>query len=360
MLTGIAPIEARVLGGARAARWHEGVRKPSAAGYLSNMVATAPRGLELRAASLFDVDPELGELVDARHLAAARQRAIVAVAELPAGAWSPEVLDRVPGRPFAIMVVEGLVLRELLLAGSTATELLGPGDIVDHRAAEDALLPAEARWSVPEAARIAILDDRLLAILRPWPGVGRILLDRLARRELRLSTHRAIAQLPRVDERLLAFFGHLAERWGRVGAPGVIVPMQLTHETLGRLIGARRPTVSLALKEMAANHLLERRNDGSWLLRYEALERLGAETAIPQGWQPAEAHPIGTPEGMPEASNERFTGALSREDIQALRTRVDRLREQHARRMSRCAAVLERSRTTRLALRRSRDGGYVP
>src|SRR3569623_1331628 len=80
----------------------------------------------------------------------------------------------------------------------------------------------------PEAARVAGLDDRLLAILRTWPGVGRILLDRAARRELRLTTHRAIAQLPRVDQRLLAYFGHLAERWGRVGAAGVIVPMQLT------------------------------------------------------------------------------------------------------------------------------------
>jgi CRP-like cAMP-binding protein len=314
------------------------------------MAATSPRGLDLRAASLFDIDPELGELVDARHLAAARQRAIVATAELASGTWSPERLEHVSGRPFAIMVVEGLVVRELLLAGSTATELLGPGDIVDHRGAEDALLPAEARWSVPEAARIAILDDRLLAILRPWPGVGRILLDRLARRELRLSTHRAIAQLPRVDERLLAFFGHLAERWGRVAAAGVIVPMQLTHETLGRLIGARRPTVSLALKEMAADRLLERRNDGSWLLRYEALERLGAETRIPQGWQPADAHPVATPETAGNGAPQQRARTLSADDVKALGDRVAHLREQHERRMSRCAAALERSRSNRLAL----------
>jgi CRP/FNR family cyclic AMP-dependent transcriptional regulator len=115
------------------------------------------------------------------------------------------------------MVVDGVVLRELLLAGSTATELLGPGDIVDHAAPGETLLPTEARWSAPEAARVVILDDRLSAILRTWPGVGRILLRRAARREIRLSTHRAIAQLPRVDQRLLAFFGHLAERWGAGG-----------------------------------------------------------------------------------------------------------------------------------------------
>jgi CRP-like cAMP-binding protein len=321
------------------------------------MAAISPRPLELRAASLFDLDPELGELVDPRHLPAARPRAIVAVADLPSGPWSPARLEHAGSRPFGLMVVEGIVLRELLLAGSTATELLGPGDIVDHRSAEDALLPIGARWSVPEAARIAILDDRLLAILRPWPAVGRVLLDRATRREARLSTHRAIAQLPRVDERLLAFFAHLAERWGRVAASGVVVPMQLTHETLGRLIGARRPTVSLSLRDMAADGLLERRNDGSWLLHYEAFARLGAEDAIPRGWQPADARPLAPAVG--DASHAAVAArvprpAMSAEDVQALRARVDSLREQHARRMSRCATVIERSRSTRLILRDER------
>jgi CRP/FNR family transcriptional regulator, cyclic AMP receptor protein len=317
---------------------------------------TSPRPLELRAASLFDLDAEIADLVDARP-AAARPRAIVPVADLPAGPWSPVSLAHASGRPFALMVVEGLVLRELLLAGSTATELLGPGDIVDHRSAEDALLPCETAWSVPEAARVAVLDDRLLAVLRPWPAVGRILLDRAARRELRLSTHRAIAQLPRVDERLLAFFGHLAERWGRVAAAGVVVPMQLTHETLGRLIGARRPTVSLALKDLSGGGLLERRNDGSWLLRYEAFERLGADAAIPAGWQPAEARPLAGPapgEDRGEPRDRRAT--LSPEDVKALSVRVERLREQHTSRMTRSAMVLERSRTTRRAVAGERNG----
>jgi hypothetical protein len=227
--------------------------------------------------------------------------------------------------------------------------------MVDHRDAEDALLPVTVRWSVPEAARVAILDDRLLAILRPWPAVGRILLDRAARRELRLSTHRAIAQLPRVDERLLAFFGHLAERWGRVGAAGVIVPMQLTHETLGRLIGARRPTVSLALKDMAGSRLLERRGDGTWLLRYEAFERLGGGAAIPAGWQPAEARPVPPPPDAAYAEAVRRPPRLTVDDVRVLSARVDRLREQHSARMSRCATLLERSRTMRRELRRDRQ-----
>src|SRR3954452_8543025 len=215
------------------------------------MALAGPSPLGLKAASLFDIDPELAERLDARQRNEARGHAIVAVADLPAGPWSPEPLLRASARPFALMVVDGMLLRELLLAGSTATELLGPCDIFAAGPPDDALLPTDARWSVPQAARIAVLDDRLLQVLRVWPSVGRVLLDRAARRESRLSTHRAIAQLPRVDQRLLAFFAHLAERWGRVAASGVVVPLHLTHETLGRLIGARRPTVSLALKDLA-------------------------------------------------------------------------------------------------------------
>jgi CRP/FNR family cyclic AMP-dependent transcriptional regulator len=198
-----------------------------------------------------------------------------------------------------------------------------------------------------------MLDDRLLPILRTWPGIGRVLLDRAARREARLSTHRAIAQLPRVDQRLLAFFAHLAERWGRVASAGVLVPLHLTHETLGRLIGARRPTVSLALKELGSDGMLERRNDGSWLLRYEAFERLGAEAAVPEGWQAADARAVAAPVAAAAAPDDRARrpAGMTRDQVADLRARVETLRAEHIARVSRCATLLERSRQVRRSLR---------
>src|SRR5919108_692772 len=259
------------------------------------MAVSAPRPLDLKTASLFDIDPELGELLDERQLTEARSRAIVPVADLAAGPWSPAVLGRVKGRPFALMVVDGLVLRELLLAGSTATELLGPCDIVDHAPPDEMLLPTEARWSAPDAARIAILDDRLLAIMRTWPGVGRILLDR----------------------------------------------------------AARRPTVSLALKELHSGELLERRDDGSWLLHYEALERLGVESAVTSGWQSADARTVEVP--GPAADGDGQDAAplgMTAHDMQRLRERVERLRAEHATRIARCTSTIEHVR----AARAQRDG----
>jgi CRP/FNR family transcriptional regulator, cyclic AMP receptor protein len=308
------------------------------------MASPAAPGVALRAASLFDIDAELAERLDERQRARARSHAIVPILDLPPGPWSPSELGDAAVRPFALMIADGLVLRELLLCASTATELVGPGDVVALAPSDDALLPAEAEWSVPRAARVAVLDDRLMQIMRTWPGVGRMLLERAARREARLSIHRAIAQLPRVDQRLLAFFAHLAERWGRVGANGVLVPLHLTHETLGRLIGARRPTVSLALKDLAADGMLLRREDGAWMLGYEALERLGGSAAIPRGWQAAEARPVPVDDAAPEPSP---SPGVRPADIDALRARVQRLRDGHGDRVTHSEAVLERSRQAR-------------
>jgi hypothetical protein len=46
---------------------------------------------------------------------------------------------------------------------------------------------------------------------------------------------------------------------------GTVLPVALTHDALGECIGARRPTVSLALKELADRGALVRLDEG-WLL----------------------------------------------------------------------------------------------
>jgi CRP/FNR family transcriptional regulator, cyclic AMP receptor protein len=312
------------------------------------MAVQPTRPPALRAASLFDVDPELGETLSPDQLASARHRAVVAVFEPPPGIWSPDGLPT-ESHAFALLVLDGLVMREQLLAGSTATELLGPGDVVDFEVDTDALVPSTVHWTVPDAAMIALLDDRVLGVIRAWPPVARALFQRMARRNARLATHRAIAQLPRVDQRLVAFFGHVAERWGRVSPAGLIVPLHLTHETLGRLIGARRPTVSLALKELSTAGMVERRGDGAWLVRDSAFTLLSPADATLAGWQPAEARTVALPEERPVPAS-ASTAHVRAEDLAALHERIEILRREHAARIARCITTLERSRATRAAL----------
>jgi CRP/FNR family transcriptional regulator, cyclic AMP receptor protein len=329
-------------------------------GTVDGMGAVAATEPVVRAAPLLALDPDLADGLSRQEHLEARARAIVPMLELRPGRWHPDGLKEPISGAFAVLVVEGVLLRELLLADTTATELLTPCDLADHRAYDDTLLPVDVRWSVPHAARIAILDDRILGILASWPSIGRRLVARSGRQSARLAVHRAIAQLPRVEQRLLALFGHLAERCGRVGPAGIIVPLQLTHETLGRLIGARRPTVSLALKELAGDALLERRSDGSWLLRYGAVDELGGDPAVAAAWVPAEARPVDVeqPERVAALADRR----VSSNEVAVLHARVARLTEDHDRRMRRCVDMIDRCRATQAASRevRRRHAGLPP
>jgi CRP-like cAMP-binding protein len=78
-----------------------------------------------------------------------------------------------------------------------------------------------------------------------------------------------------VDDRLLVVMWFLAERWGRVRPEGVVLPLKLTHQLLAALVGAKRPSVTTALGELTTAGLLERRDDGSWLLHGEPPEQPG-------------------------------------------------------------------------------------
>jgi CRP-like cAMP-binding protein len=75
----------------------------------------------------------------------------------------------------------------------------------------------------------------------------------------------AIAQQPKLEERLWMLFWELAERYGRVRPDGVHVDLPLTHEVLSHLVGARRPSVSGALTRLAAAGRVHRHGRG-WVL----------------------------------------------------------------------------------------------
>jgi CRP-like cAMP-binding protein len=89
----------------------------------------------------------------------------------------------------------------------------------------------------------------------------------------------AVSNLRRVDVRLLMLLWYLAERWGRVTPEGVIVPLRLTHETLARLVGAQRPSVTTAIRQLEQEEHLRRTPDRLWLLCGAPPERMAHEAA---------------------------------------------------------------------------------
>jgi CRP/FNR family transcriptional regulator, cyclic AMP receptor protein len=129
------------------------------------------------------------------------------------------------------------------------------------------LLRSNVRWSVLEPVRFAVLGRTFTAAVADYPEVSAALLDRVTDRAERLAVTQAICQLNGVDRRVLTLLWHLAERWGRVAGEGVVVPLSLPHRIIASMIGARRPTVSTAIARLIADHRIERRADGTWLLR---------------------------------------------------------------------------------------------
>jgi hypothetical protein len=71
---------------------------------------------------------------------------------------------------------------------------------------------------------------------------------------------------PSITERLLLLFRLYAERWGKVTPAGVRLELPLTHELLGKLCGARRPTVTLAISSMEGQGSITRPSRDVWLL----------------------------------------------------------------------------------------------
>jgi CRP/FNR family transcriptional regulator, cyclic AMP receptor protein len=220
---------------------------------------------------LLQLDPDLGQLLTPDRRAAAEQELRVRVTTFPVGEWDGGRLADADPTHVGLLVVEGVLAREIVLSDTVSTELLGPGDIVRpwHLEGPPKLLPVEARWNALAAVRLGLIDRRVGAQLGRYPEIGAVIVDRLSERAQRLSITQAISQLNRVDRRLLALFWHLAERWGRVSRDGIVVPLALSHRLIGELVGARRPTVSTALAELARGGQLVRREDGTWLLTGE-------------------------------------------------------------------------------------------
>jgi CRP/FNR family transcriptional regulator, cyclic AMP receptor protein len=227
----------------------------------------SPRPSE--AVRLLEADPDLGALLTPIRRVDAERELVVRTHRLSVGPWDVARLTAASADHVGLLILDGVLSRELVVADHVSAELLGPGDLVRpwQGGTRASLLPVDALWSVLSSLTVAVLDRRFAAEAARYPEITAVLFDRLSERSVRLATTQAISQLTRVDRRLKALFWHLAERWGRVSGEGVVVPLALTHRILGQLVGARRPTVSTALSELAERGELVRRPDGSWLLR---------------------------------------------------------------------------------------------
>src|SRR3954469_20994526 len=213
---------------------------------------------------LIDLDPDLASSVPAEQIQNVRRAVLVTVETVSPGARRAAALDG----PGGFLVLDGLVLGRVAVAGALGAEPLGPGDIALPPTTEldGGPLQTQPSWSLAGTARIAVFPESLPVILSRVPGLAHCFLERHHRQLERARLLQAIVNVTRVDVRVLALLWHLAGRWGRVTPQGVSVRLALTHRMLAELVGARRPTVTTALGQLEERGALTRRPPDEWLL----------------------------------------------------------------------------------------------
>jgi hypothetical protein len=242
-------------------------------------------------------------------------------------------------------------MTSLRIGEQTGIHLLGPGDLLLTGSELWPSWLADLDFRTGAPVQLALLGNDVLAAVYRWPRVIQGLYACVGDQLQRVVAQLVICQLPRVEDRVLAMLWLLAESWGHVTPSGVRVPVALTHETLGALVGARRPTVSLALRKLTELGALVPQDSG-WLLLQAPPEpsRGGPTTIIPaqlrdgsrSRWTPA---PAPAPAPAPDLSVA----------YAELRDTVRRLREQHRFDANQTREQLKRVRSARIRMSAVRE-----
>lgn len=142
--------------------------------------------MEHRRVSVLVEDPDLGSGLEPSQVGLARRRAVARVHFVARGRWAPPVAPGVdPQTTMGLLVIEGLLTRQIELAGRRSLELLGCGDVLRPWQPDNdeyAIVPCEAQWRVIESARIAVLDRHFEQAAAGWPEIVAALMGRVAQR----------------------------------------------------------------------------------------------------------------------------------------------------------------------------------
>jgi CRP-like cAMP-binding protein len=226
---------------------------------------------------LLEAEPDLGRWLSPADFENARARAVLPVTDLDEGTWHARILTQdegVRGHVHGFLVVSGVLAQNVRLLDRTSIRVIAPGDIALLDGLENDSIPTHWTWSTLAPSQLAILDQRLLLFGRRWPALLSAIMARAGEQTRHAQIQHAISNQPRVEDRLILLFWTLGDRIGVVRSEGLSVPVQLKHETIAQMIGARRPTVSLALSSLAERGLVYRTTEG-WLVDRRSLDQTG-------------------------------------------------------------------------------------
>ena len=218
--------------------------------------------------SILEYDPDLAEDLSDADLAIARPLLVADVRRYARGTWmvGPDEFDHVAN--LGLLLLTGLLARRVTIADHTSVELLGPGDVVQPWLwiGPDQSVAVEVGWEVVQPVQAAVLHRGFCALVSRWPEITAAISRRIMRRTHWLAFHLAVCNLRRLDDRVLLALWHFADLWGTVTPEGVLLDVPLTHELLAAVVGARRPSVSVAVGRLTDQGRVRSRPRSRWLL----------------------------------------------------------------------------------------------
>jgi CRP/FNR family cyclic AMP-dependent transcriptional regulator len=111
-------------------------------------------------------DPDLASAIDPSRLLAARLKTVAPLIRLDQGKWEAPTEERDPARDLGLLVLDGLLFRNLEIAGRTFSEVRGPEDLLRpwDDAADLASIRGRITWTIAEPTRLAWLDGEFAAV----------------------------------------------------------------------------------------------------------------------------------------------------------------------------------------------------
>jgi CRP/FNR family transcriptional regulator, cyclic AMP receptor protein len=214
--------------------------------------------------SLVEFDLDLHPHADG-WAAPGHRRIAARLIHIAPGPFDPRALIGDPAGWLGLLVVEGLALVQVDAGRAPIGWLVGAEDVIRPWEMDEVSLLASASWQVLTPMRLALLDADFARRVSGLTPVTDAFVAKAVQTSHWLFAKSLVTGTSVIEERLLLLFALLGERWGKATSAGVVVGMPLTHQMLATLIGARRPSVSTALRGLSSAGLLRRTAEG-WLL----------------------------------------------------------------------------------------------
>jgi CRP/FNR family cyclic AMP-dependent transcriptional regulator len=265
--------------------------------------------------AVLEIDPDLAAGVAPDELAAARRACRSGRVQVPRGPWQLPIAAGERDDRLGLVVIDGLLCREIGLRDHYMLELLGPRDVLQLPVAAAPRLGGPIRLTAVTETSLVVLGESFLRASVRWPCLLATFLRWIEAQRERLAVQGLITHVARADHRVLLALWHLADRWGQRTDEGTSLSLPLTHDLLGHVIAARRSTVTLAVSALEADGYLRRLDHGAWFLTSAGEQRVEAIARTMSG-----ARPIG------ETIMLRKLTSDARGEAQALRAEAMRLR----------------------------------